>query len=257
MTPRRYAIILGGLVLTAVSGVWYWLFGPRDVPRGPTLEAGQITWIAHEVETRTLWDRQQIDLTLVPVRSRTQQDRARLDAPMLRAICGAALVDLPRLGIEARRDQVFQIRVSVLDWKKKELVAAGVPVNVREGACGLDLRNKRFFPRFPAPLDEWTVERFNVTDRGKVRRIDINFIWAGEGKPVLSEFPFKKACEAVLALPPVPPLAALLDENPVREVAIFARVRRGNSFLGLTYGWGKVFGSVGTVCGEVVEEIET
>ncbi len=247
MNPLTAYRLLGGALVALVAGVlgWY-LFGPGPGLSGSFLYSGGVQWEVREVHSAKLWGKTRLDLTLFAARGPAGQ--VKLDPPLLRGLCGAALVGLHRLGLEGARRDIFQVRLSILGAGLKPVGAAHIPVGVSGGSCRLDARDGLLYHRYPAPLDKWVLVEFRGNPGASKPGIEARFVWAGNGPPQPGDFAFDRACEAVLAMSIYPPVVDFLKANPQRLVTISVATDRRFDAAGSATWLSHVFDSSGQAC---------
>ncbi|HGG05030.1 MAG TPA: hypothetical protein ENK28_06185 [Aliiroseovarius sp.] len=258
LTTIIFLIAAVGAVLG--GGLGYWFLSARTVSKDdwPPLNVSGVQWKATEIQQETLWDYSELDVTLMAERAReSAAARLEITPALLQGLCSGFLTSLPEFGVQTPPDRLYLVRLSLLNPDGTPSPTLRAPVNVRGGACFLDMSNGRAFLRYPPPLQDWVLRRATFPEGAEAGHMDFYFSWVGDGKADLETFPFEAACQAILANPPFPNVDDFLAANASRKIGVAATRVVGNALLNLTKSRLLLFQSDGQTCGDLLEEIET
>ncbi|MGC3936248.1 hypothetical protein ACOTTU_00430 [Roseobacter sp. EG26] len=166
----------------------------------PLINAIGGKWAAHDLdwhETDGAW---RVRAVLYPKRVSFEGATA---TALLRSFCGALVTALPGKPTTISRHEIYRTDLNVYleerdDPDAEALFPSLIPVPVREGTCIADGEGQIYYPTYPGPLVEWQVTDAGVVEVDEKTHFNVIFENGEAFEPELAEFPFQRACQAVL-----------------------------------------------------------
>lgn len=258
-------------MMTALTGLFavmllavilFYSFGGNklvNVHSGPQIHAIGGAWNLQNLQWSRLDGSWRVSTTFKPAGVKLKKASYKI---LLQSFCAAILTDLPGAPEKGMMPaQIYRVDLNFMNGDGERVLPRNLPVAVVAGRCTVNKFKGDFFPVYPRPLDQWYLAESGIskrifgsgtTDSERIR--SMTFLPIPGEKPIVADFPFEFACQAVasdelaraavvvpLTGKEVPPL----EDGPVK---IIASTRVGIGILRFGQNESREFSIHGSAC---------